>query len=629
MPLKTYIVFFVLMAALALKAQDDPGRYAAMEMQLDLLIAENPGLEEPVDLSVSGVPLAEFIRALGKSNQVNLSVDPEVKGTVVNNFSNVSVAEVLLFLAKQYDLQLKFTGNIIHVLPFKKPPPPPVIRIPRAIGIAYDTATNRLTMELKKDSLPEVAKALTQKTGKNVVFRPGLEGKTLSIYLEDVAFDQAMDKLAFANNLLISKTEDGFYLLEQPAPPAAKGEGDLRFMDFNKKGKERLEIDSNLISLEVEDRPINEVVHDLFANFKLDYYLYSPLVGNVTLRAEAVRLDDLLERLFAGTKFTYRVMDGSYLIGERTMEGVREVKRITLMNRSVEKVAEFIPTEIRNGLEIKEFSELNSLLVSGSHPQVLELEKFIRSIDQPVPVVIIEVMIVDYQRNYIISNGIEAGLADQPVATGGKVFPGLDFTLGSGSINELIESFDGFGALNLGPVTPNFYVALKLLETNGILNVKSTPKLSTLNGHEASISLGNTEYYVVEQTNIAGVQNPIPITTRNYQSVQANFTLSIRPMVSADGQVTLDIDVQQSDFTARISPEAPPGSVSRTFTSMIRVKDQEMILLGGLEEKSIDDTGSGVPFLSRIPLIKWFFSSRTRNKSKTKLNIFIKPTIIY
>ena len=87
--------------------------------------------------------------------------------------------------------------------------------------------------------------------------------------------------------------------------------------------------------------------------------------------------------------------------------------------------------------------------------------------------------------------------------------------------------------------------------------------------------------------------------------------------------------MEQSDFTARISPQAPPGSVSRKFTSMIRVGNEEMVLLGGLEEKGVNDSGSGVPLLSRIPVLKWLFSSRTRSYNKTKLNIFIKPTILY
>jgi type IV pilus assembly protein PilQ len=54
-----------------------------------------------------------------------------------------------------------------------------------------------------------------------------------------------------------------------------------------------------------------------------------------------------------------------------------------------------------------------------------------------------------------------------------------------------------------------------------------------------------------------------------------------------------------------------------------------MIMLGGLEENTIDHSGSGLPGLSRIPVLRWLFGSRTKKKTENKLTIFIKPTIIY
>lgn len=156
----------------------------------------------------------------------------------------------------------------------------------------------------------------------------------------------------------------------------------------------------------------------------------------------------------------------------------------------------------------------------------------------------------------------------------------------------------------------------------------STPRLATLNGHEASMSIGNTEYYLELQTHLYGTQNPQQTTTQEYKAINAELSIKIKPVVSADDQITLDIVVQQSDFTERISKTAPPGSVNRDFTSQIRVKNEEMILLGGLMKKRKSDSGSGTPLLSRIPIIKWFFSSRKHEKSDSKLSVLIKPTIV-
>ena len=91
----------------------------------------------------------------------------------------------------------------------------------------------------------------------------------------------------------------------------------------------------------------------------------------------------------------------------------------------------------------------------------------------------------------------------------------------------------------------------------------------------------------------------------------------------------IEIEVSQSSFTPREFTDSPPGSVTRTFKSMIRMLDGEMILLGGIEKESSQNIGSGTPILSRIPIIKWFFSSKTKSNDKSRLNIFIKPTIIF
>ena len=166
------------------------------------------------------------------------------------------------------------------------------------------------------------------------------------------------------------------------------------------------------------------------------------------------------------------------------------------------------------------------------------------------------------------------------------------------------------------------------MENNGFLTIRSTPKLSTLNGHRANFSNGETSYYEVTQRNIYGTDNPQTSELTNYQPINAELGLTIKPLVSGDGQVTLDIFVVQSSFGKRITESAPPDISSREFSSIIRVKDQDIVILGGLEEQIKNNSGSGVPLLSKIPIIKWFFSKRVRKAEKTKLTVLIKPTVI-
>jgi type IV pilus assembly protein PilQ len=99
--------------------------------------------------------------------------------------------------------------------------------------------------------------------------------------------------------------------------------------------------------------------------------------------------------------------------------------------------------------------------------------------------------------------------------------------------------------------------------------------------------------------------------------------------VSADEYVTLTISVEQDDFAGKVDPSSPPNITTQTFESMVRVKNGELILLGGLEKKEKSDSGSGTPILSRIPILKWFFSSRQKDREKSKLHILIRPIVTY
>ncbi|HSY61322.1 MAG TPA: hypothetical protein VK796_05565, partial [Cytophaga sp.] len=119
------------------------------------------------------------------------------------------------------------------------------------------------------------------------------------------------------------------------------------------------------------------------------------------------------------------------------------------------------------------------------------------------------------------------------------------------------------------------------------------------------------------------------IKTVQYQTVQANQNITIKPVVSGDDQVTLTIEVSISDFLPNSNTTGPPNIGTSQFKSIIRVRNGEMVVLGGLEriEKSI--TTSGLPLLSRIPVLRWLFSSNTKAKTKTISIVFIKPTIIY
>jgi type IV pilus assembly protein PilQ len=605
-------------------AQSD--RFALMKEKLDTLSKTYPGLSNKIEFTVNGASIQEFIRNVASANSLNVNVDPSLTKRITNNFTNVTVSEVFLFLAKNYDLDISFIGPIMSFTQYVAPIAP-IKFVERTLKLNYDKATGLIGMDLKNDTLSTVAKALTLLTGKNIVFSPELLNKTVSGYYQALPLNKTLENLSFTNELKVESTDgETFYIAkkEKETPVKVPGKGPT-----GPQSGITLSSTNGLLDVQANNVEIKALIDAASAELKLNYYLFSELKGNSSLTIRQSPFDDFLKNLFNGTEYTFKKENGVYLIGDRSLEGLRSTKLIQLKYRSAEKLVEVIPAEIKKGLDLKPFPDLNGIIVSGSQPRIEELELFLLQIDQVVPVIAIEVLIVDVRDSKTLSTGIQAGLGTPPASANQTLFPSLDLTLNSGAINNVISGINGFGSVILGNVTPKFYLKLKFLEEQGVLKLRSTPQLSTLNGNVAKLSIGKTEYYLEQTNNVVGQQNPNFIITNQYKPINADLSVSITPVVSQDEQITLDISVKQSNFTERISTTAPPGSITRDFKAMVRVKNGEMVMLGGLEEESNQQTSSGTPWLSRIPIIKWFFSSRTKTKSTNKLTIFVRPIVIY
>jgi len=729
---KTILIITLLICGFS-HAQDQDQRILKIKNQLEFLATEVNGLTENVktEINVDNITLSNFLLAISEVHKVNINISSQLKQiSIANNFTDVSVADLLIFLCKEYNLTIDFTGNILSIKQFISAPDIPKKRI---IPIAYNPSNQTISIDAKGDSLYDVFKRIMEDSGKNLVFSPGLENKLLTAYIQQTSFDTAMNKLAFANNLYVEQSKDGFYVFEDNSPSTTTSSSGSQRPSRSRNSNfffNVLNLENQLLEVDFVNTPIADIINDIGTALNIDVFTATPLdqAGLATFKAKSVSFDALLSTIFEGQsnqnlnasnpnsannsnfnnqnqqsssngnkikgskRFSYKKEGSLYFFGTENQLSVREVAIIQLQHRSVELLSDpsggrssrnsksqiqnvnpnsrnntninsnqidnfsnqnrnqlntnsnqsfnnysskaealvnILPDEIIEALDIKVDYELNSFYVNGPSSNVKRFREFISKIDKPVPVILIEVMLIEVTSNATVETGVSWGIGDEPTETTGSMFPNADLTLGANTINKVIGGFDGFGSLNLGKVVPNFFATIKALESNGKLKVRSTPKLSTLNGHRAHFSNGQTSYYTVTQRNIYGTDNPQTSEITNYQPIEAELGLTIKPIVSGNGQVTLDIFVVQSNFRGRISEDAPPDISSREFSSIIRVKDQDIVVLGGLEEQFTDNSGTGVPFLSRIPIIKWLFSSRKREAKKARLTVLIKPTIIY
>lgn len=635
-----FLIITFLISSFAVLADD---RIDTLRTKLDKLSKSSaPGLKETVDFSVSGISIQEFLRGLAEANSLNISIDPSLNIRIVNNFTNEQVLEIFIFLCKEYQLDITFTGSIMSFKSYNPPAPIAASAPKKDILISYNSYSDLLSLDLKQDTLDVVVKKITNLTKKNLIIPSNLSNKLVSIYIENMPFENAVDKLAFSNNLKLNKTKDNFFVLEAAevdnnTPSSNSNRAKTNYLNKDSQYNNdnlTIEVSSDssghqFINLEAVNNPIADIIKSISKELKINFFMFSEPKGNTTSKITKATYDEVLNFLFQGTEHTYKKIDNIYMFGERSLEGLRATRLIQLQFRSAETILDNIPAELKKGVDIKHFKELNSLILSGSEPRIYEIESFVKQLDKIVPMILIEVLIVNVSRSRTVKTGLAAGIDSTRRTSGGTVLPGIDYTLSSRSINRLLSDLGlNNNIFNLGRVTPNFYISLKALEEQGNVNIQQTPKLSTLNSHEATLKIGQTRYYELATQNVQGSLTTNVTRTVQYNQIQANLSIKINPTVSGDDQVTLEIDVDNSDFT-EIPPAGPPPTSTSAFKSIIRVKNEEMVVLGGLERVEKRETGSGVPLLSRIPILKWIFSSKSRTKAKSKQLIFIRPTIMY
>lgn len=701
------ILWGLLCLCSALQAQN-AGRIQNLESRLDSMAQFVSGLTEKTNITLRDVPVAEYVRAIGLQHHVNVFIEDTPKQLMTSNLANESVQSVLLFVCKTFEYDLSFTGTIIQFVPYQAPSYEPQTVV-RELNIEYEQGL--LSLDLKQDSLYPVLREISRLTGRKIVAKPGTEGM-LTAYLPPTAVDTALEALFLANGFRLSPRRKGYYVLQNSQSSLAHTpeNGPSGRTDFSVEAFE--DGAEQFVSVQAEDADLSSLLKGIFEATGLSYLMYDKLNGLVSLDADITRLPDLLGHLFRGTEYTYRKDGDLFLIGAKTLDGLRSTRIVRMKYRPTFQAIELIPgvkstaqsqtnrntnqnrqqnrrnpeaartnspynntnqnhnNNSQNGYqnsygnsssgtglgtgqnqygpstdatippeitkttvgetEIIEYPELNRIILDGPTDQIDRIAWFLEQIDRPVPMVKVEMLVVEVNKDRMLNTGVKAGLkaSNDTLPRIQNLLPGVNYELAGDELNAILGHFPTLS--NLGVLKNNFYVQLRAQEIQGNVKVKMQPVLSMLNGRSASLVIGQTQYYLLEtQTASTGAVNNFQTFTQRFESIEASISLSLKPYISDDDMVTLEV---LPDFTTPVgsfSSEVPPTIATRRFDSIIRVKNGETVILGGLTQEEVRDNSTGLPLLSRIPLLRRLTGNVDTGKSSTSLVIFITPTIYY
>ncbi|NWF91977.1 MAG: type IV pilus secretin PilQ [Syntrophaceae bacterium] len=285
--------------------------------------------------------------------------------------------------------------------------------------------------------------------------------------------------------------------------------------------------------------------------------------------------------------------------------------------------------------DIKVDDRTNILIVKDIARNIAAAKSLIKSLDTKTPQVLIEARIVEatltFQRDLGISWGFLAekgtdkrrtysvggGTAGEstlraPSGTASvdtRKFVDLPTSTAAGLLEFLFTS--DYGLKNLD-------VAISAYESKGDVKVISSPKIATLDNKEASVEQGLRIPYTKLTTE----------GTVTEEFIEANLKLIVTPHVTNDGHIKMSIKVKKDEPSkAFVSKSDTPSIDKKEAITEVLVKDNGVVAIAGIYTIKNDRGTTGVPFLSKIPVLGWLFKKESKTNDTKDLLIFISPKI--
>lgn len=261
----------------------------------------------------------------------------------------------------------------------------------------------------------------------------------------------------------------------------------------------------------------------------------------------------------------------------------------------------------------------NSLLFYGTASEAQKIRVVLDQIDIPYEQVSLEAQVMSINKTDSKNLGIEWEWSKAPQSyeeyTAGKITRASSFNKGTtGGIISFGRSPDG--------LPYEFYYAAKInaLINNGKANILSKPKITTINGKEATINIGG--------------EVPIPTltvsdntTTTTYEYKETGIILKYTPRVNDDGYITAKIHTEVSTPTYDADAKAYRFN-KRSADTQVRLKDGETMVIGGLIGSDESKVMSKIPFLGDLPILGRFFSNVNNSKNESEVIIFVTARIV-
>jgi len=288
-------------------------------------------------------------------------------------------------------------------------------------------------------------------------------------------------------------------------------------------------------------------------------------------------------------------------------------------------------------------AEAGMITVTGTERQVNRVAKYIQTLTKQIKSqVLIDVRILSVTFDDSTTTGV-----DWSQLYGLQNFAINSLNMAQRNISEFtFDNIDGIKEYSYGSGrtssaglvqaigTAKISEVVKFLGTQGNVKSISSPRVMTLNNQPALISVGRELFYkITSSTTASGQGGAVAAQGEQIDSVFAGILLDITPEIDSNGLITLKINPSVSDTVSAVSNDGtardiPPDLIRRQIASVIKVRDGQHAILGGLISSKTGIKVNKVPLLGDLPLLEHAFKSEEKINTVEELVLIITPHII-
>ncbi|MEJ5368140.1 MAG: cohesin domain-containing protein [Bryobacteraceae bacterium] len=353
-----------------------------------------------------------------------------------------------------------------------------------------------------------------------------------------------------------------------------------------------------------------------------------------TLDLNQLTLDEALEYVSLVTKTYYKPLSQNTIFVTQDNPTKRRdyeehVTRVFYLQNvySAQEMTE-IQTAMRSVTDLRKVFPLNTqfaIVARGTRDQIALAEKVLLDLDKPKPEVVVDVLVMEANRTRA------RDLALTPLSAGK---PGLgspvSFTGGGTSGAVPLNQVRDLGAGDWSVVLPSFLVQALLSDRQ--TRVLTTPQVRAVDGQKATLRLGDRVPYAsgsFAPGAVVGGGGLSPFVQTQFQFAEVGVNIDMTPRIHGD-EVSLEVELEISNIRERIDLGglSQPVIGQRRVKHVIRAREGEVTLIGGLMQATVSRVRSGVPGLMNIPILGRLFSSENLENANSDLLVALVPRVV-